>query len=36
MATSGRLEAIARGDVQGDAPALMRLLDEQVTGLLES
>ena len=35
MATSGRLEAIARGDVQGDAHALMRLLDEQVAGLLD-
>ena len=34
METSARLEAMARGDAQGDAKALMRLLDEQVAGLL--
>jgi HPt (histidine-containing phosphotransfer) domain-containing protein len=34
METSGRIEAIARGDAQGDVDALMRLLDEQVAGLL--
>ena len=34
METSARLEAMARGDAQGDAKALMRLLDEQVVGLL--
>jgi HPt (histidine-containing phosphotransfer) domain-containing protein len=34
METSGRIEAIARGDAEGDVVALMRLLDEQVAGLL--
>ena len=35
METSARLEAMARGDAQGDAQALMRRLDEQVAGLLD-
>jgi len=34
METSAQLEAMARGDVQADAKALMRVLDEQVAGLL--
>jgi histidine phosphotransfer protein HptB len=35
METSAQLEAMARGDSPGDAQALMRLLDEQVAGLLD-
>jgi HPt (histidine-containing phosphotransfer) domain-containing protein len=34
METSARLEAIARGEAEGDAQALMTQLDQQVTGLI--
>jgi hypothetical protein len=35
METSGRLEAMARGEIPADARALMSLLDRQVAGLLD-
>jgi hypothetical protein len=35
METSGRLEAMARGEIPAEARALMTLLDRQVAGLLE-
>ena len=35
METSGRLEAMARGEMHADARALMSLLDRQVAGLLD-
>ena len=35
METSARLEAMARGEADGDAQTLMRQLDHEVDGLLE-
>lgn len=35
METSAQIEAIARGEAEGDAQALMKQLDAQVAGLLD-